>query len=243
MKKLPLTQLDSSEFYTASTRILKILTDSLPNDNYVVAMILLLGQGILGMEKALGRALKSEFTSLILTKDETRDNCFLGLREYIKSKIHGKDKEKAAAASKLYSTITDLGVGLYYLSLTDETAKLNTLRTQFKTDQYALLLTTIGGSELFKDLDDAQEDFEATYKNKVDTESEINLPLLKDSKQLVAKTLQPLLSYVESNVLINADAFKPIEAKIDEIIADIVTIARARITRDANDKKQEGDKK
>lgn len=243
MKKLSLTQLNSSETYAASTRILKILIDRLPNDNYVKAMIPILSKGTNGMEQALGRSLKSEFTPLLLTKDEIRDNCFLAMRDYIRSKTRNKDKEIATAATKLYITITDLGVGLYHLGFADETTKLNTLRTQFKTAEYSNLLSTIVATDLFEELDEAQQDFENTYKNKVDTESEINLPLLKDSKNLIAKTLQPLLGYVESNVLVDAGTFKPIEATIDEIITDIVSIAHARMTREANEKKQQGDKK
>jgi hypothetical protein len=87
-------------------------------------------------------------------------------------------------------------------------------------------------------MSEAQDKFEETYKSKVDAEAAIDLPLLKDSKIRVSKALYALLTYVESNVELHSAQFSPIEQKINEVITDIVAIARARITREENEKKK-----
>jgi hypothetical protein len=192
------------------------------------------------MEKALGRLLKNEFTLVLVAKDDNRDDFYWGFRDHITSQTHNrKSADKQAAAIKLYTFLDDLGFGLASLGFVDETAKLNTLIAKCKTAEYTALIATVGATEWFTDLEAAQIDFETTYNSKTDKEGDENIPFLKDSKKLVKAALKPLLAYVESNVLVNEAVFKPIESQIDEIITDIVTIAHARITRKANEKKEE----
>ena len=238
MNSLPYTILYSNEFYTSSKRIHGILTSTLTDNSYVTSLCSLLGTGISDMEKALGKALKSEFTPVLFQKDAERDSAYLGLRNFIKSYVHSRDSVKAGAAIKLLSVIENAGNNIYRLGYVDETAKLNALILSLKAGEMAQALQTTGATEWFQEMETAQLEFEKAYKEKVDMESAIDYPLLKDSKNRIAKTLKALLSFVESNAELTPAQYKPVEEKINEVITSIVSITRARITRVENEKKQ-----
>lgn len=243
MKNLPLSLLDTMEFYTVSSRTLKILTENIPDDPYVKTLLGNLQQGVAGMEKALGRVLKSNFTSVILEKDEIRDKCFLGLREYIKSKTYSLDQQQASAAYQLYNVLAGNGISIYYMGYAKESARLNTLLSQYRADQYSQMLNVIGAANLFIELEKAQGEFEKTYKLKVETEAEIDFPLLKESRIGLMETIRPLLTYIGSNAVLNPQVYKPLEDKIDEVITDVVALARTRISRNGNAQKKASETK
>lgn len=243
MNEFPLTILDSYELYTGAKRINLVLTTDLSDDAYVRVMCSNLTAGISGMEKAMGKNLKSDFTDLLIEKDKRRDSAFLGLRNYINSQVHSSNSEKATAALKLASILNDIGNGIYRLGYADETAKLNTLITALKKADNSSLLKTILGEEWLNELNASQEEFERSYSTKIQAESEIDYPLLKESKKKVIQFLRTLLSYVESNTWINETKYKPVALKIDEITTDTLSIARNRITRMENEKKEQEVKK
>jgi hypothetical protein len=186
----------------------------------------------------MGKALSSEFTSVLAENDSARDNSFIGLRNYVNSFVHSKDGAKAAAALKLSDMIQSVGNGIYRLGYLDETAKLNSLITNLRTSEATQALETIGAVEWFTALETDQQVFEQAYQSKVDTESAINYPLLKASKAMLINLLRALLIYIESNVDLDAGKFAPVEQKLNEIITDITAISRARLTRAANEKKK-----
>jgi hypothetical protein len=237
MKDLSLSIFDSYEFYTCSTRIYDIVKN-LTNDPYVVSLCTKIKTGTTGMEKAMGKALKSNFTSILLNLDKERDQPFLGLRDHVHSLTHSKDNAKATAAVNLSTIIADIGNTIYSLSYTDETAKMNTLITALKGADAAQWLITTGGDGWFSEIIAAQLAFENAYNSKNVAETEINIPLLKESKAIIAKALKGVLSYVDNNTEFNAGIFKPLEEQIDAVITDMLTIARNRITREENEKKE-----
>jgi len=212
-------------------------------DSYVSGLCQKLNGGLTGMEKAMGKNLKSDYTNLLIDKDNRRDNGFLGLRSFINSQLHSPNSEKAAAANKLAKLLGANGYSIHRLGYVDETAKLNTLISVFKKPENTALLTIIMADEWFTELINSQEDFENTYNSKISNESGMNFPLLKESKNIIVQYLRPLLTYVESNSWLNEEKYVSVEVKVDEIIKDIVTIARNRITRSENEKKKENEKK
>ena len=77
-------------------------------------------------------------------------------------------------------------------------------------------------------------DFERVYNLKIDTESAIDYPLIKDARDRITKYPKAWLSYIEINAELNPGKFGAISVEIDEMIIEIVAIARARETRKGN---------
>lgn len=235
MKNLPYSIFDSYELYTCSIRIYDILK-KLTDDHYAVALCAKIKSGTTGMEKALGKALKSSFTSLLTDLDNDRDRPFLGLRDHSSSLTHHKDPAKAAAAVSLSAIIEDIGNTIYSLGYAEQTAKMNTLITALKGPEATQWLKTTGGDVWFDEMVTAQDAFEIAYNSKNTAETSINIPLLKESKSAITKALKGLLNYVDNSTDITPAVFKPLEAEIDAVITDMVAIARNRITRQEKEK-------
>lgn len=238
MNNIPISILDSYELYTGSKRIHDAVSPALSTDNYAQSLCLQILDGTKGMEKAMGKALKSGFTSMLFDSDKFRDDSFLGLRSYIHTYTFAVDPAKRAAAVSLEFTLGTVGRNIHRLGYVDQTAKMNTLIENFSTEGSQQHLTTINGTEWFTEMVTAQKNFETVYQTKTSTESAIDLPLLKDSKKKVTNALFPLLTYIETNEGLNPTVYKPLVEKLNEIITEVTTIARARITRVENDKKE-----
>lgn len=99
----------------------------------------------------------------------------------------------------------------------------------------------IGATEWFEQLKTSQAEFEKIYNAKIETESAIDFPLVKDSRERIIKYLKGLINYIDINTNLDEAKFVPLKDKIDEIIKEIVAIIRARETRSEN-KKEKPDK-
>jgi hypothetical protein len=170
--------------------------------------------------------------------DELRVNAFIGLRDYIHACCNNGDEIKEKAASYLTSILDAVGNTLYSLPYAEESTKLDLLFEKFGATSAREALATISASDWLERLKARQADFEKVYQSKVETEAGIDFPLLKTSKNTIKFYLKGLLNYIETNSKKKPDQFSTVEEKINEIITDTVTLARARGTRKENFEKK-----
>jgi len=234
MKKLPFSLLSSNELFTTSSRINEACKLSLSSDVYISNLYSSIDQGNNDLSKGLGKSLNSDFTPLLLVQDQLRDNAFIGLRDFASSFSHSNDEAKATAGKNLTGIFETTGNSAYSLGYSVETAKLNSLIMNLSTPASLKDMESIGATEWFEQLKTSQAEFERVYNSKIDTESAIDLPLIKDARDRITKYLKALLSYIDINAELDPVKYSAIADKIDEIITEIVAIARARETRKGN---------
>ena len=234
MKNMPFSTLNSNELYTASNRIVDASKAALGKDQYVSTLCLRIGQGNSDLAKALGKALNSEFTPVLLVRDKERDDAFISLRDFASSCSHSKDPKQATAGRSIQAIFDNVGNSVYYLGYAQETAKLKTLIEALETSSAQQALETIGAIERFNELKSSQDEFEKTYQSKIETESAINYPLVKDSKYRIKKYLKTLLYYIDTNSDLDGVLFGAAKEAINQIITDTVAIAHSRATRIEN---------
>jgi len=234
MKNMPFSILYSNELYTASTRIVEASKGALGSDPYASTLCLHIGQSNSDLAKALGKALNSEFTPVLLVRDKERDDSFISLRDYSSSCSHSKNPKQAAAGRSILSIFDNVGNSVYYLGYALETAKLKTLIEALETSSAQQALETIGAKERFEELKSSQDEFEKTYQGKIETESAINYPLVKDAKLRITKYLKTLLFYIDTNSDLDVAIFGAAKEAINQIITDTVAIAHSRATRIEN---------
>lgn len=234
MKNFPFSILNSNELYTASNRIVNASKGSLGSDPFTSTLCLHIGQGNSDLAKGLGKSLNSEFTPVLLVRDQERDDDFIGLRDYVSSCSHSKNPIQAAAGRSIMSIFDNVGRSIYYLGYNEETAKLNTLFEALETSSAQQAIKTIGATERFEELKNSQEEFEKTYQSKIETESAINYPLVKDAKVRITKYLKTLLYYIDTNSDLDGAIFGAAKEAINQIITDTIAIAHSRATRIEN---------
>ena len=102
-------------------------------------------------------------------------------------------------------------------------------------------IESIGATEWFEELKTSQTEFEKVYNSKIDTESAIDLPLMKEASDRITKYLKAWLSYIGINAELDSVKYGAVSDQIDEIITEIVTIVHACETRkgDAPKKSEE----
>jgi hypothetical protein len=230
MKNLPFSILNPNELYTISCRIVEASMDAFSSNAYVTTLCERIERGNRDLAKGLGRSLNSEFTSVLLDKDQVRDNAFIGLRDYIRAFCHSSDTEKATAATTLAIIFENVGNTVYTMGYAVETAKLNILIGNLSSPLAQQAIATIDATEWFEHLKTGQMEFEKVYKTKVETEAFIDYPLVKDAKEKISRYLRALLSYIETNSDLDAAQYAAPKDIINEIITKIVSTARARNT-------------
>ena len=234
MKNMPFSILYSNELYTASTRIVEASKAALGSDPYASTLCLHIALGNDDLAKALGKSLNSVFTPVLLVRDQERDDAFISLRDYASSCSHSKNPKEVAAGRSITAIFDNVGISVYYLGYAQETAKLKTLIEAFGTSSAQQALETIGATERFEELKSSQDEFEKTYQSKIETESAINYPLVKDSKLRITKYLKTLLFYIDTNSDLDNTVFGAAKEAINQIITDTVAIAHSRATRIEN---------
>jgi len=238
MKKLPFSILSSTEIYSVTNRIAEACKLAVKDNEYIKELCELLIEGNNNLRKGLGRTFNSEFTSVLLHYDELRVNAFIGMRDYIHACCNNGDEIKEKAASYLSSILEAVGNTLYSLPYSEESTKLDLLFEKFDASAAREAIATINATDWLERLKTRQADFEKVYHSKVETEAGIDFPLLKTSKNTIKFYLKGLLNYIETNSKKDTARFSSLEDQINEIITDIVTLARARGTRKENAEKK-----
>jgi hypothetical protein len=136
----------------------------------------------------------------------------------------------------LLALIEARGARLYSYGYTEETAQLNGLLDDFQSPKAEAATAVIGAAFWVTTLAQAQRDFESLYRQKVETEATQDLPRIQASRDELTRNLSRLLVYIETNLELNPEKYQPVAEKIDEVIVDVMTIARTRKTKQNENK-------
>lgn len=231
MQSVNFKLLKPEEVHTFTFRILTIASSLIHQDEFLASIYPLLQRENDNLSMALGQVRGSKFTSLLAERDSLRDRLFMGFRYYITAFTFHPDEKIANAAQFLENLVEKRGVTLYNLGYTEETSQLNGLLNDLKSPDAQAALVLIQDNYWVTTLTNAQQEFEALYQEKVETEAIQDLPKLTTSKNNVAHYLSRLLQYIDTNRELNPEKYQSVADKIDEVITDVMTIARARKTK------------
>ncbi len=228
MQKIYFSYLKSDEIHALALRLLPIIELLLTADAYLTAYYARLKKRINDLTIALGVVRSSKFTTLLADADTRRDRYFLGFRNYVSAYLYHPDEKLVQAARLLDTLIETHGATLYNYGYAAETSQLNALLEDLKSTTAQAAITTIQATFWVEILVQAQQEFESIYQQKVATEAAQDLPLISESKNDIVQYLTRMLQYIDTNIEIDAAKFKPVVDKIDEVIVDVMRIARSR---------------
>ncbi len=231
MHTINFRMLKPEELVTFTTRILPFIKLLIAMDSFLAEFYPKIERKMNDLSQALVMIRGSVFTPQIADSDTWRDRRFLGLRYYITAFTFHPDEKIAQAAEYLLAIIDARGSTLYTYGYAEETAQLNGLLEDLETPKAKEAIALIKGESWVNDVAAAQKNFEALYHQKVVTEATQNLPRVKASKEDLIRNLSRLLVYIETNLDLNPEKYQPVAEKIDEVIVDVMTIARTRKTK------------
>ena len=175
----------------------------------------------------------SKFTALLQELDAKRDNLFMAFKYYVSAWQRRSDlAEQSAAAQRLMDLIIKRGSTLYATGYSNESAQLSSLFQDLSNPATAANLAVIQAETWLTALKTAQTGFETAYQEKITAESDADMTGLKDGFRNLFASLQTMLQFVDILARSENDTVRIAVRKINEIIEDVMAIARARQTRE-----------
>jgi hypothetical protein len=235
MKMMNFSLLTPEEIHAFAIRLLAIIKPLLKIDELLASVYQLLEKAGASLATALGIGRGSEYTSKLVNADGARDRAFVGFRDYVGAITYYPLEKEATAALVLQAVIEARGNQLYSESYAIETSQLNSLLDDLKNPAAREAITLINGSSWLEHLTKTQDNFEAIFQQKIDTEATQELPIITKSKPQLVHYVKKVLDHIDTKAEIDAANFSPLVKQIDEMIVSFMTVARARKTRNSDD--------
>jgi hypothetical protein len=234
MKNYPTSLLSPEELHTGTSRMVNVVEAEVTDDEYINELLPPLKEKNDELADYIGKDSSSEYTDLLSKQDEVRDKLYTGFRDYCISFCNSYDASKAEAGILLNHIFHERGFSLQNYGYASQTSSLIVLFKDLDEEKASNAIATLDGTEWYNKLKEEQAKFEQIYQEKVDNESVKQTPQIKAIKKELSKLLNSLLTYIDQKSVFNPEKFGPLVDKLDEIITDIVAIARARQTRKEN---------
>ncbi|MCA9211864.1 MAG: hypothetical protein KDB27_02270 [Planctomycetales bacterium] len=236
IQNLTTSYLLTSELKITAQRLTDIVLETLPNETFFQQLCQLIRQHNDLLEQITARSRTSSFTGELATHDAARDEAFVALRDYAKA-ISGRPSASLSQAGSLITRLIETrGVSLHRLGYAQQSAALNELLDDLSTPESQQAIETIHAEEWIDELRESHHAFEATFQEKVNAESQDDLPQVKPVRKAVSDRLSTLVSSLNALQEIsigseNETVVNQLAANVDEIISEILIPARARRTR------------
>lgn len=231
MQSINFKILKPEELLTLATRTLLFIKPLVPADPFLTEFCPRLEKGTSDLSQALVMTRGSVFTPQIYERDSYRDRRFLGLKNYVLAFTYHPDEKLATAAEELLALIEARGPALYNYGYTEETAQLSGLLDDLQTPKAQAAIALIQTDFWVTVLSQAQRNFETLYQQKVETEATQALPRIRTSRDELTRNISRLFVYIETNLELNPEKYKSVTEQIDEVMVDVMTIARTRKTK------------
>jgi hypothetical protein len=238
MREMNFSYLKPEEIHAFSFRVLPILEPLVEGDEFLSGIAPRLRRQNDSLAKALTLIRSSQYTSQLSNSDTTRDQYYISLKNFVSAFLFHPDEEKAQAAKLIDTQIQASDPSLYRLGYAEETAQLNGLLASLQMPEARAALKLIGADYWVDLLIEAQQAFEALYQQKVAADALKDLPTVTESRKEIVRFLTQIFTYIDAKMETNPEKYNPVAMKIDEVIVDMMTIARSRKSR-ANNTKEE----
>jgi len=238
MREMNFSYLKPEEVHAFSFRILPIFEPLVEGDEFLSGIVPRLRRRNGDLSKALSLIRSSQYTSQLSNSDTTRDQYYISFKSYVSAFLFHPDEEKVQAAKLIDTQIQASGPSLYRLGYAEETTQLNGLLASFQTPAAQAALKLIGADYWLDLLTKAQQAFEALYQQKVAADAVKDLPPATESRKEIVRFLTQIFTYIDAKMETNPEKYNPVAVKIDEVIVDMMTIARSRKSK-ANNSKEE----
>jgi hypothetical protein len=231
MKPVHYTYLKPIEIHSLSIRVQPIIAEGTPGDALIPAFLPDLKTHTDALSAALGIDRASEFTLRLQTTDGERDTRFVGFRDFIAAQVNHPDETIARAAITIDAILETRGKRLYNYGYAEQSSQLNGLLNDLESPQAQQALETLNAAVWLTPLKEKQSEFESLYQQKIANAATSEAPLVTASKNKVIHYLNGLLFYIDFKAEKEPALFNPMIEKIDEVITDMMSVARARKTR------------
>lgn len=218
-------------------RILSVLSQYLQEqDRFITTLNMRTAQSKEILDAVLSKDKEKKYTKVLKKAHKYRKKQLKALINML-SAIATKEGEHAQAAAEILAIIRKHIQALSRYGYSTCSQKFNLLISEFSLIDHHI--KTAGAEEWVRDFIAAHDAFKEVYKNKITYTADKTLPTLREASQNVIDNLQLLLGCVKVLGEEYPNEFTKLIAELNEIISDIMTIARLNKSRGANDDNQD----
>jgi hypothetical protein len=201
MIKILFSLISLGSLITLAEKFRLLLINKFSDNPMINSVLNHLGNSMHSANKALNDAKKNPLTKTVKEADTARGDLYISLRDHVTAGIRRRNKDYRDACLELYPILEQNNLRLHYLGYDEETAAIKSLVTDLDNEKARAHLSTIHALELMHELDDANNDFVATTKNRSKKRVDDNIPTnmvafqqLKGSLGLVCSALDAMLA-------------------------------------------------
>jgi ribosomal protein L25 (general stress protein Ctc) len=228
------------EIYTLAVRVVKSLVAAVPADEFIAGQTARILELLRLIENSLLDSRKDPRTAALHQKDEARREAYGSLVGYLVGTVKVKFKlETSAAARKLLGVVAKYGRNAYRLGATKQTATTQALLRELRSEALVEVIAVAGAEDVVAHLELTQNDFEAAYMQKVESETHCMQPTTLQARNDVVFRLNGCLHYIDCRALDDQSTYAALITDINNIIQDVAPYARARRTRLENEAEEE----
>lgn len=235
MKKLRTSLLLPAELAETVSSYLRIIAAAGLADPFINRIISLLTADLVVLNKAITAVRLNNYVDEVSSADAIRDDLFIGFRDLVDAYKRRRDQALIAAHQKIWQLIEKAGTQLYIAGYAEQSGKLEALFLELDKTTNQEALTLLNATGIYEELKAAQEAFTSIYKTRLEADSTIDYPTLKDAKSRTIPHVNALLSALEVLNETEPEAHSALTEQIDSATSAIMSTARSRQTRKSSD--------
>lgn len=242
VEELSMSYLDGDMQSLATGKIFNVYTQYTQEQDYFLTLI---GNKLEKSKKilddVLNKSRQNKYTKDLNVLNKSRKEQFSAL-DNILSGLSKKTGERAQAAKRILTAIHKHTTTLSNIGYAKCTRKINQITETLSSMEEDI--QTAGVAEWITDLLTVHEQFKVMEKNKITYTIDSNtLPPLREARRKAADYLETILGSIVILVEEHPDIYEPMLAEINEIIGDIMAVARSKKTRNSHNDEQQEEKK
>ncbi len=228
MKKLEYEILSIQELYAFARRTMGLLYEHVEDDAFISSVSSLMNSSLNRLSVILGLLKENEFTEKLAEREQARDKAFIGLFNLIKANINHENDEIAMSAQNVYFIFEQNHLVQSNKGNNSFNKKINFLLDDLEKYSIKNELEKTGILPWIKHLDKTHHEYLKFLEEIKDEESIKLIPILKSERGNIVQYLTGLFGYIEIYKESKRDNFAFMADKLNEIIIDIMIIARKR---------------
>lgn len=186
------------------------------------------------LKKARGNSNHNTQTQQVADADEIRDKAFRAFYLYVEAGTLRNNNAYRSASQAIIAHLAKIDRQLAYMGYSRQSTELALLFAEM--EKVNGNLKTIGADAWLKELKDAENEFLVKQEGKMDEEVEKQVLLpVKETKEQTLLNLVALVQTLNGLELANIGGISDLNAKVDQVIAEVEVPARARQTRRSSD--------
>lgn len=234
-----ISSITNKELNDHSSKVVKIVQSKNIKDAKLTGFTERLSANNKELKVALNKERKSVFTPLLRAVDGKRDHWFRCLVGHVHADLIRPVVDISEAAKRIYQIIENHGLQLYAGSYEEESAQLESLFVDLDKAPQQKDLGKLGAVDVYEGLKQAQDDFNETYVERINSVSE-NERIIAASyiQKTVKHDLELVIRYIDVMVSAEEASFEKLALAIDELTEKMNQKIRTRSTAEAKKKKK-----